>query len=149
MGRRGRRSHGRLRWAGVAADNVALSFRLYDDLRTGGIDAVRASWSDDVILVDAAELPDAGTFRGKDAVAARFQERMDLGFRYSMKIERDALDDERVFATIMVPRSSMDLAFGYSQIATWRDGRAVETREYLDGDRAEQAASEARGRREQ
>jgi len=111
---------------------------------------VRASWSDDVVLVDAAELPDAGTFRGKDAVAARFQERMDLGFRYGMKIERaDALDDERVFAAIMVQRSDTDLAFGYWQIATWRDGRAVETREYLDGDRAEQAASEARGRREQ
>ena len=130
----------------MATENVALSLRLYDDLRTGGIEAVRAYWTDDVVLVEAAELPDAGTFRGKDAVAARFQERMDLGFRYGVEIERaDALDDERVFAAIMVQRSDMDLSFGYWQIATWRDGLVVEIHEYLDGDRAVQAAAELRG----
>jgi ketosteroid isomerase-like protein len=134
-----------LRLAAVATENVALSLRLYDDLRTGGIEAVRAYWTDDVVLVEAAELPDAGTFRGKDAVAARFQERMDLGFRYGVEIERaDAHDDERVFAAIMVQRSDMDLSFGYWQIATWR-GLVVEIHEYLDGDRAEQAAAELRG----
>jgi ketosteroid isomerase-like protein len=78
-------------------------------------------------------------------VAARFQERMDLGFRYGVEIERaDALDDERAFAAIMVQRSDMDLSFGYWQIATWRDGLVVEIREYLDRDRAEQAAAELR-----
>jgi ketosteroid isomerase-like protein len=128
-----------------ARGHVALSYQLYDDLRTGGIDAVRAYWTDDVVLIEAAELPDAGAFRGKDAVAARFQERMDLGFRYGMQIERaDALDDERVYAAIVVQRSDMDLSFGYWQIVTWRDGLVVEIREYLDGDKAEQAVAELR-----
>ena len=48
----------------------------------------------------------------------------------------------------MVQRSDMDLSFGYWQIATRRDGLVVEIREYLDRDRAEQAAAEARSVRE-
>ena len=122
-------------------DNVALSYRLFEALRTGGIDACLPFWHDDIVLVEASELPDASTYRGKEPVAARFQERMDLGFRYGVEIERaDALDDHRVFAAIRVHRSDMDLSFGYWQIATWRYGLVAEIREYLDGPAAEKAA---------
>lgn len=129
----------------MAADNVALTHRLYDDLRTGGFDAVRQYWTDDVVLVEASEFPDASTYRGKDAVAARFKDRMDLGFRYGLDIDRaGALTDDTVFAALKVHRSDMDLSFGYWQIVAWRDGLVVEIREYLDVGRADQAAAELR-----
>jgi ketosteroid isomerase-like protein len=122
-------------------DNVALAYRLFADLRTGGIDAMRPYLHDEIVLVEASELPDASTYRGKDPVAARIQERMDLGFRYDIEIERaDALDANRVLTALKVHRSDMDLSFGWWQIGTWRNGLLVEIREFLDGPAARKAA---------
>src|SRR5215216_557599 len=54
----------------MSQENVELIRRYYRAWNGGGLDAVRAFWSDDFQWHDAPGMPDGGVYRGSDAVAA-------------------------------------------------------------------------------
>jgi ketosteroid isomerase-like protein len=58
----------------MSQENVDLVRRYYAAWNAEGLDGARAFWSDEFEWQDAPEMPDAGTYRGADAVAAHFRD---------------------------------------------------------------------------
>jgi ketosteroid isomerase-like protein len=119
--------------------------RYYAAWNAGGLDAVRAFWSDDFEWQDAPGMPDSGVYRGPDAVAAHFQDLAEvLG---PMKVHVDELVPARdeVFVRLRVhldaPRGGLLLSGPIFETVRIEEGKISRIRLFLD----ETAALEAAG----
>ena len=129
----------------VQHENVAVarrSFELYSD---GGVDAARPTWAEDCIWNDPADMPDASTYEGPEAVAARLKELWAIL----------PLDDLDIEEATPIGESDVLLILGFHGkgggsgipvdqpmgcIVTVRDGLCAEWRPFLNQDEARRAA---------
>ncbi len=72
---------------GPESASVAVALRGYELWNSDGISAqVEHIWAPDVVFHEFAEMPDTGTWRGAEAVAARLQEQIDSIGEFKMEL---------------------------------------------------------------
>lgn len=123
--------------AQVQQDNIAVARRSFELYSSGGPDAARSTWTDDCVWNDPADLPDAGVYRGPEAVAERLNELWGIL----------PLDDLEIEEAIPVGESNVLLTLGFhgkgggsgvpvdqpmACIVTVRDGLCAEWKPFLD-----------------
>jgi ketosteroid isomerase-like protein len=120
----------------MSEENSEIVRRYYDAWNAGGLDAVRAFWSDDFQWEDAQGMPDSGVYRGPDADAAHFQDLAEvLG---AMKVHLDELvpAGDEVFVRLRVhldaPRGGLLLSGPIFETVRIEHGKLRRIRLFLD-----------------
>lgn len=128
----------------MSKENLETVRRSHEAWQRGGIEALVADLSPDAEWVIAEENPNARTLRGREEIVAYFSDWADTmqGLRYDVA---DLIDAGQTVVTLGSvrgragedgPEVSVRLAF----VTYFKDGLAVRTEEYLDPDKAIEAA---------
>jgi ketosteroid isomerase-like protein len=132
----------------MSEENVELIRRYYRAWNAGGLDAVRAFWSDDFQWHDAPGMPDRGVYRGADAAAAHFRDLAEVLGDMQVQIDGIVPAEEEVFVRLRVhvgaPRGGLLLDGPIFETVRIADGKLSRIRLFLN----EQEALEAAGMRE-
>jgi ketosteroid isomerase-like protein len=122
---------------------------VYEAWNAAGPSAPEAIASDyfhpDIEFVEAEAIPGAGTYRGRDAVAALLRDRFDVLTTVRMEnVELQAVDDERVFASMRArgrgAGSGADVSVPLWHLLTIEDEWIVRIEEFVDEAAARAAA---------
>lgn len=114
--------------------------RGYEAFFAGDLDAASAYMAEDVVGIDADEMPDAGEHHGREAVQARL-----AGFRELFEaLELRGLEiaelGDRVLVVIHIrgraTSSDVPVDFQLAYLLAFRDGLATEIRSFLSEDQA-------------
>lgn len=103
-------------------------------------------WSPDIVYREDARWPDAGAYRGREAVVARFEDYQQALNVAEMEIGEVVVSGERIFWTVRVRAAGAgsgaptDHWWGY--VGEVRDGVIVEFRAYFDHTEARAALEE-------
>jgi ketosteroid isomerase-like protein len=109
-----------------------------------GLEGLAESWDEDVVYEEDPLWPGAGTYRGREAVLARFKE-------YEEQLGRGAATTdeivERPGGVVVVwrhagvtPGSGVPFEHRWAWLVKARDGKAVHIRAYFDPEEARRAA---------
>ena len=128
----------------MSQDNVELVRRYYAAWNGGGLDAVRAFWSDDFQWHDAPGMPDSAVYEGPDAVAEHFRDLNDtLGFM-RVSVEALASAGHEVFVRLRVhldaPLGGIGIDGPIYESVQVKNGKLSRIRLFLDESAARQAA---------
>ncbi len=128
-------------------DNVALireRLGAEGERRSWDVPALRAmgeeAWHPEIVYEEADEWPGAGTFRGREAVLARFAEYQEvLGHAEAEVLEIIEFEPDRIFVTFRYHSESsggmpVDHEWAYEFEA--RDGQVIRWKAYWDADAA-------------
>jgi ketosteroid isomerase-like protein len=122
---------------------------VYEAWNAAGASAPEAITRDyfhpDIEFVEAEPIPGAGTYRGRDAVAALLRDRFDVLTTVRMEdVELEALDDERVFASMRAhgrgAGSGAVVSVPLWHVLTIKDEWIVRLEEFVDEAAARAAA---------
>ena len=131
----------------MSQENVEIVRRYYAAWNVGGLDAVRAFWSEDFEWHDAPGMPDASVYRGAEAAAAHFRDLQEVLGTMEVHLNRVLPAGDEVFVALDVhldaPRSELTLDGPIFEAVRIDGGRISRIRLFLD----EQAALEAAGLR--
>jgi ketosteroid isomerase-like protein len=132
----------------VSRENVEVARQAIEDYNGAGVEAIHDFLHPEVEFTEDARFPEAGVYRGRDAVEAYFKEFREEMAGHSLEIEEmlDAGDEVVAVVRERARGTSSDVEIEWRAAFVWtmRNGRAVRGRAYLD--RAE--ALEAVGLRE-
>jgi uncharacterized protein len=132
----------------MSQENVELVRRYYAAWNAGGLDAARAFWSDEIEWQDAPEMPDAGTYRGADAVATHFRDLNEVLGTMEVDVDRLVAAGDEVFVLLHVhldtQRGGLILDGPIFETVRIEDSKISRIRLFLD----EADALEAAGLRE-
>jgi ketosteroid isomerase-like protein len=128
----------------MSPQNVEIVRAYFSAWNAGGLDAARGFWSDDFEWQDAAEMPDAASYKGAEAAAAHFRDLSEvLG---TMKVEVDRLlpVDDEVFVSLRVhldaQRGGLPIEGMIHETVRIEEGKIVRIRLFLDEHEALAAA---------
>jgi uncharacterized protein len=129
----------------MSQKNVEVVRRYYAAWNAGGLDAVRAFWSDDFEWHDAPEMPDGSVYRGAEAAAAHFRDLNEVLGTMAVQVDRALPAGDEVFVALQVhvdaPRAGLPLDGPIFETVRVEEGKIARIRLFLD----EQAALEAAG----
>jgi uncharacterized protein len=129
----------------MSQENVAVVRGYYAAWNGGGLDAVRAFWSDDFEWHDAPEMPDGSVYRGAEAAAAHFRDLNEVLGTMAVQVDRALPAGDEVFVALQVhvdaPRAGLPLDGPIFETVRVEEGKIARIRLFLD----EQAALEAAG----
>jgi ketosteroid isomerase-like protein len=132
----------------MSQQNVEVVRRYYAAWNAGGLDAARAFWTADFEWHDAPEMPDAGVYRGAEAVAAHFRDLNEVLGAMEVHVDRALPAGDEVFVLLDVhldaPRGGLPLDGPIFETVRIEEGKISRIRLFLD----EQAALVAAGLRE-
>lgn len=99
------------------------------------------NWDPEIVYEEAPAWPGAGTFRGREAILARFGEYIEALGVSEMEIERieEAADGDRalvVFRAFGRSASGVPVERRWAYVFTFRDGKVVHWLAEMDPDRA-------------
>jgi ketosteroid isomerase-like protein len=112
----------------------------YEALNSGEIEATLAVLAPDAEWHESSELPDAGTFRGRDAVRDFLEEFLKSWERFHQEVEDVVIEGDR--AALMIHLTARGRGSGaevdarYAHVWTLRDGLGVRVDAYYDRDAA-------------
>jgi ketosteroid isomerase-like protein len=123
-----------------------LATELYEVWNEAGVEGVAARfWSERIEWRDDATIPDAAVYRGLEAVRRHIEERVDLLGHFRIQVER-VIDTEEGGVVVIYEV----VGEGGQSGAPWRErmaetlkfagDRVIEVQDYLDVDRALEAA---------
>jgi ketosteroid isomerase-like protein len=121
--------------------NLALVRRTYELWNIGGPEPlVEQIWVPDVVFYETVELPDAGVYRGAEAVAARMRELVEAAGHFQMTVRTLEGHGEYVLAVCELKArgalSGLRLTRRICHVLWLRGGRVREFRAHLDCRRA-------------
>jgi ketosteroid isomerase-like protein len=129
----------------MSLENVEAVKRSYETFNKYGVEATAvAFWSDDIVWHDPEEFPDAEVHHGIEAAKAALQGYVDLAGHMKIHVEEciDAGDD--VFTRWQVhgagAGSGAPVEATMYHVSTVKQGKLVRLRQYLDRDKALEAA---------
>ena len=112
----------------------------YGALNSGDIEATLAVTAPDVEWHESSALPDAGVYRGRDALRAFLEDFLESWERFHQVVEEVVVEGDRVALMIHLAArgrgSGADVDARYAHVWTLRDGRAVRVDAYYDRDAA-------------
>ncbi len=130
-------------WA-MSQEDVELIRRYYRAWNGGGLDAVRAFWSDDFQWHDAPGMPDGGVYRGSDAVAAHFRDLEEILGDMKVHIDGIVPAGDEVFVRLRVhlgaPRGGLLLDGPIFETVSIKHGKLSRIRLFLEEREALEAA---------
>jgi ketosteroid isomerase-like protein len=112
----------------------------YEALNSGDIGATLAVLAPDAEWHESSELPDAGTFRGRDAVRAFLEDFLLSWELFHQEVEEVVVEGDR--AALMIHLTARGRGSGaevdarYAHVWTLRDGLGVRVDAYYDRDAA-------------
>jgi hypothetical protein len=112
----------------------------YEALNTGDIEATLAVLAPDAEWHESSALPDAGTFRGRDAVREFLEEFLQSWESFHQDVEEVVVEGDR--AALMIHLTARGRGSGaqvdarYAHVWTFRDGLGVRVDAYYDRDAA-------------
>jgi ketosteroid isomerase-like protein len=134
----------------MSAENVELARRLWERVieggRTGRVDMALSEpgWDADLEYVEDPNWPGAGTYRGLEAVRARFEEYMEIFGATDITLEEilDAGDQLVCIFRTEGKSAQSGLPFEHEWAWIWRfrEGQVVAMRAYFHTDEALEAA---------
>ena len=121
--------------------NLALVRHTYELWNSGGPDPlVERIWPPDVVFHETLELPDAGVYRGVEAVAARMRELVEAAGHFQMRVRSLEGCGEYVLAvcefSAQGASSGLSLTTRICHVMRCSGGRVREFRAHLDPRRA-------------
>ena len=116
--------------------NAELARRAYELWNAGGVVAqVEHVWAPDVVFHDFPEVPDTGTFRGADAVAARLRDQIEAIGEYKIEVRAIQARGPYVLTTIEVigqgAASAIAVRDTFQHILRIEGDRVKEIRAYM------------------
>lgn len=128
----------------MSQQNLELIRRYYRAWNGGGLDAVRGFWSDDFQWHDAPGMPDAGVYRGSEAVAAHFRDLEEILGDMEVHIAAMVPAGEEVFVQLRVhlgaPRGGLLLDGPIFETVSIKHGKLSRIRLFLEEREALEAA---------
>jgi uncharacterized protein len=132
----------------MSQENIEVVRRYYAAWNAGGLDAVRAFWSDDFEWHDAPEMPDGSVYRGAEAAAAHFRDLNEVLGTMAVQVDRALPAGDQVFVALHVhvdtPRAGLPLDGPIFETVRVEEGKIARIHLFLD----EQAALDAAGLQE-
>jgi ketosteroid isomerase-like protein len=122
-------------------ENLALVRQTYELWNSGGPDPlVERIWPHDVVFHETVELPDAGVYRGVDAVAGRMRELIEAAGHFQMRVRTLEGCGDYVLAvcefSAQGASSGLSLTTRICHVLRCHGGRVREFRAHLDCRRA-------------
>ena len=128
----------------MSEENVELARAAYEAFNRGDLDSVLGMSVPEVETHDPPEMPDSAIHRGHEAVMRDWQRTFDSFDEFSVEVEeyRDLGDDVLVFLRYQGRGrgSGVPVELGMTHLLTIRDGKFVRMRQFLDRERALEAA---------
>ena len=112
----------------------------YDALNSGDIEATLAVLAPDAEWHESSALPDAGSYRGRDALRAFLEDFLQSWERFHQEVEEVIVEGDR--AALMIHLTARGRGSGaevdarYAHVWTLRDGLGVRVDAYYDRDAA-------------
>ena len=112
----------------------------YDALNSGDIEATLAVLAPDAEWHESSALPDAGSYRGRDALRAFLEDFLQSWERFHQEVEEVIVEGDR--AALMIHLTARGRGSGaevdarYAHVWTLRDGFGVRVDAYYDRDAA-------------
>jgi len=125
---------------------VRITEQLYEVWNDVGVSGVADRfWSEEIEWRDDATVPDAAVYRGRDGVRKHIEERVDVLGHFRIQLERVAdAGDSTVLVIYEVVgeggQSGAPWRQRMGEILRFADERVIEVQDYLDVDRALEAA---------
>src|SRR5262245_792408 len=120
----------------MAEQKLELVREGFEAVTRGDLDAVLAMMDPEIEAYDPPELPDSSVHRGREAVRRDWEETFGIFEDFSIDIERYfAAGDEIVLYVRYRGRgrgSNADVELSMAHIWTFRDGKVIRRRQYLD-----------------
>src|SRR5262245_6114728 len=130
----------------MSQENVEAVLRSYEIFNEHGVDATAAAewWHEDIEWHDPVEFPDADVHHGIEAAKAALQSYVDVGGHMKVHVEECIDAGDEVFVSWrahITGASSGAPAEGLMyHVSTVKNGKLVRLRQYLDRDKALEAA---------
>jgi len=129
----------------VQHENVAVARRSFELYSSDGVDAARPTWTEDCVWNDPPDFPDAGSYSGSDAVAARLKELWAILPLDNLEIDEAVpVGDSQVLLTLSYHGKGGIGGVPVNQpigcIVTLSDGLCAEWRPFLNQDEARREA---------
>ena len=129
----------------MSEENLALVREALDAYNRGGLDALFEYYDEDIVFAMDPGFPDAGTFRGRDAVRAASDEWAQTFQEFEWEIDDLVeISDAETLAVLHIHGlgrgSGVHVEMRVAWIITVRDGKAVRIETFLDPVKALEAA---------
>ena len=130
----------------MSQENVERAVHLYDVWNADGIEAVAQDfWAHEIEWRDDPSVPDAASYRNRDEVRSHIADRVAVLGHFQIHLERAievSTDEVLVIYEVMGEggQSAAPWKQRMAQALLFKDGRVIEVQDYLDVDRALQAA---------
>ena len=132
------------------SDTVEQLKGSYDALNRRDIDGTVAVLAEDAKWVEHSDLPEAGSYRGREAIRGLIEHFLESWDRFEQQIEEVRTDDECVLLFIRLlargKGSGIDVESRYAHLWVMHDGVGVRVDAYYDRDSALAALRAAHGR---
>jgi ketosteroid isomerase-like protein len=130
----------------VSKENLELTLTGWDFMRrTGRVDLNRLH--PDIVWHTRGDLPDSQTYRGHDGIQALFDNWAATFRTFSVEVEELIDAGDGVIAMLRLTGAIGDtdqqVEMTEAHLTTWRDGKAIEVREFATRDEALEAAGMA------
>jgi ketosteroid isomerase-like protein len=134
----------------MSQQNVELARRLWEDIVEGartrraeaGISDL--GWDPDIEYVEDPQWPGTGTYRGREAIQARFAEYLEILGPIDIRVQEITDAGAEVVSIFRVRGKSvgsgLPFEHDWAYVWTFRDGRVIRWRAYFDKDQALEAA---------
>lgn len=133
----------------VISDTVARLKASYEALNQGDITGTLAVLTDDAKWVEHSELPEAGSYRGRETIRGFLEHFLESWDRFEQEIEEVQTGDGCVLLFIRLTArgrgSGVDVQSRYAHLWTMKEGVGVRVDAYYDRDQALAALRAARG----
>jgi ketosteroid isomerase-like protein len=124
----------------MSQENIERARRGYEAFARGDFDAVLDMMDPEIEAHNPPEVPEAGIQRGREAVRRDWEQTIDLFDDFSIEVQRyfDA-GDQLVVYLLYRGRgrgSSAEVEVRVVHLLTFREGKAIQLRQYLDRSKA-------------
>ena len=128
----------------MSREHVDLARKGYEAFARGDLDGVLDMMDPDIEAHNPVEVPEASVHRGREAVRRDWEQAIELFDDFSIEVEDylDAGDELVVFLRYRARArgSAAEIDTPMAHVLTFREGRAIRLRQYLDRDQALEAA---------
>jgi hypothetical protein len=133
----------------MSRENVEVARRLWEGIVEGGASRraggtfADPAWHPEIEYVEDPRWPGSGTYRGPEAIEARFAEYLEVFGAVDVSV-RELLDAGEAVVSIFhaqgaSARTGLPFEHEWAYVWTFRDGRVVEWRAYFEKDEALEA----------